>query len=523
MRAMNSTPQHSRSCAVRFSLSLGERAGVRVSQAILILLALFPSALPAQVQQAWVARYTASTIGTNQAVAMALGKDGNVIIAGHGTSTNGDFDYLAIKYSPSGTQLWAARYSSPANDQVRSMAVDKDGNSLLTGSSVTVKYDKDGAEKWTAPFSGRGLAIDPSGDVYVTGFSIDTYATVKLNRDKGTNVWLRTEQYIAGRPDVSQVIAVDSKSNIFVSGQVTCYFDRMGNYKNRRTVTYNGNGNVLWATAAFPDDCRLNFQANLRGIRVDNDGNVVVTGDIDGQYQPFATVKHNASGGEVWRYTWPGGQPYSTEQAMNIASDGSVSLCGSVHPLPPSPASVYGVIKLTGEGQQAWVARYGDRAAGNHRANSTALDSSGNVYVTGQSPGPSSGNDYATIKYDPDGNEKWVQRYNGPGNGDDVATAIAVAPDGSVYVTGWSTTSSNLIEITTIKYAPIQNVSVQTNQNVLLQFLGTPNQSNRVQATTDFTGWLDLGFSLADTNGLLRFLDTNAPAFPFRFYRTVTP
>ena len=64
---------------------------------------------------------------------------------------------------------------------------------------------------------------------------------------------------------------------------------------------------------------------------------------------------------------------------------------------------------------------------------------------------------------------------------------------------------------------------MQTNQNVLLQFLGTPNQSNRVQATTDFTDWLDLGFSIADTNGLLRVLDTNAPAYPFRFYRSVSP
>jgi hypothetical protein len=44
-----------------------------------------------------------------------------------------------------------------------------------------------------------------------------------------------------------------------------------------------------------------------------------------------------------------------------------------------------------------------------------------------------------------------------------------------------------------------------------------------VQATTDFLDWLDLGFSIADTNGCLRFLDTNAPSFPHRFYRMVSP
>jgi uncharacterized delta-60 repeat protein len=477
----------------------------------------------AGIQQAWIARHTISAIGTNQAVGMVLDKEGNIIVAGHGTSTNGDFDYVTVKYSTSGTQLWATTFASPTDDQVRSMTLDKDGNSLLTGTSLTVKYDKDGAEKWTAPFGGRGLAVEPSGGVYVTGFSTDTFATVKLQRDEGTNVWLRTEQYIAGRPDISQVIAVDSKSNVFISGQVTCYFDRMGNYMNRRTVAYDANGTVLWRTPAFPDDCRLNFQAKLRGMGIDNDGNAIVSGDIDGQYQPFATVKYNASGGEVWRYSWSGGQPYSTEQEMNIASDGSVYLCGSVHPLPPSPASVYGVIKLTGEGQQSWVARYGDKSTGDHRANAIALDSNSNIYVTGQSPGETSGNDYATIKYDPDGNEKWVQRYNGPGNGDDVATAIAVAPDGSVYVTGWSTTASNLIEITTIKYAQSPGLTLDTNRNAQLQFLGAPGASNRVQATTDFFEWLDLGFSIADTNGCLRFLDTNAPSYPHRFYRMVPP
>jgi hypothetical protein len=44
-----------------------------------------------------------------------------------------------------------------------------------------------------------------------------------------------------------------------------------------------------------------------------------------------------------------------------------------------------------------------------------------------------------------------------------------------------------------------------------------------VQATTDFLDWLDLGFSVGDTNGCLRFLDTNAPGYPHRFYRMVPP
>jgi len=43
------------------------------------------------------------------------------------------------------------------------------------------------------------------------------------------------------------------------------------------------------------------------------------------------------------------------------------------------------------------------------------VDKSGNVYVTGESLGNGTGYDYATIKYDSDGKQLWVTRYNGAG------------------------------------------------------------------------------------------------------------
>jgi hypothetical protein len=86
-----------------------------------------------------------------------------------------------------------------------------------------------------------------------------------------------------------------------------------------------------------------------------------------------------------------------------------------------------------------------------------AVDDSSNVYVTGVSADSVTSRDYTTIKYDPNGNELWVRRYNGPGNDFDLAYAVAVDGSGNVYVTGMSTDSLTSADYVTIKYGPDGN------------------------------------------------------------------
>ncbi len=100
---------------------------------------------------------------------------------------------------------------------------------------------------------------------------------------------------------------------------------------------------------------------------------------------------------------------------------------------------------------QAWVQTYNGPANGSDQAASIAFDDSGNVYVTGVSTGSGTGADVATIKYNAAGIEQWVRRYNGPDNGTDFGRAIAVDRSRNVYVTGASGTELNY-DCTTIKY-----------------------------------------------------------------------
>ena len=114
----------------------------------------------------------------------------------------------------------------------------------------------------------------------------------------------------------------------------------------------------------------------------------------------------------------------------------------------------YATIKYTPSGEEQWVARYNGPVNGGDVAYGVAVDSFGNVYVTGESSGVGTGFDYATIKYNSSGQQKWVARYNGPVNGDDSAQGIAVDASGNVYVTGASRQSQFQYDwdFATIKY-----------------------------------------------------------------------
>jgi hypothetical protein len=130
-----------------------------------------------------------------------------------------------------------------------------------------------------------------------------------------------------------------------------------------------------------------------------------------------------------------------------------------------------------------------------------------------------SANDVVTIKYDPNGNQIWLQRYISPGNGNAAGNALAVDNNGNVYVAGYDTTVAGGTEMVLIKYSPV-TLQRKPDGTVLLETQGSPGESFDIEASADLLNWLDLGSVLADTNGLMQFDDTNAPRYNARFYFT---
>ena len=109
-------------------------------------------------------------------------------------------------------------------------------------------------------------------------------------------------------------------------------------------------------------------------------------------------------------------------------------------------------------GAQRWVARYNDPGNGTDEARAVAVSPSGKtVFVTGYSECTTCSAayyDYATVAYNATtGHQQWVTHYNGSANGDDEATSVAVSPSGkTVFVTGSSEGTAGSYDYATVAY-----------------------------------------------------------------------
>jgi hypothetical protein len=445
----------------------------------------------AEAMEEWIAQYNGTGDGSDYAKALAVDLTGNVYVTGGSLGSNGTYDYATIKYDSSGEELWVMCYNGPGNgnDVASALAVDATGNVYVTGYSrataglgsldyATIKYDSSGNEIWVARYNGPGngddqasaLSVDATGNVYVTGYSRGSaglgsldYATIKYD-SSGNEIWAARYNGPGNEDDQASALAVDPAGNVYVTGG-SSNGSTISSYDSYdyATIKYDSSGNEIWV-ARYNGPSNGHDQASA--LAVNATGNVYVTGGIDGftYYMPdahltirgFCTIKYDSSGEELWvaRYNGPGnGDDYASALAIDVGGNvyvtgGSVGSDGTYD---------YATIKYDSSGNEVWAARYNGLGNGDDQASALAVDAVDNVYVTGGSINRLTGSylsyDFATIKYDSSGDELWAARYNGPGNGDDYAFALAVDAGGNVYVTGHSLGS---VGLSSLDYATIK-------------------------------------------------------------------
>uniref|UniRef100_A0A832LJY3 T9SS type A sorting domain-containing protein n=1 Tax=Ignavibacterium album TaxID=591197 RepID=A0A832LJY3_9BACT len=445
----------------------------------IIFLFLFTTTCFAQVTQEWVARYEGP--GNDGPQAMVIDKNENIYVAGFTESLSSSQDYIVIKYNSDGTQIWAQIYGGAANsgDFVTAITLDRLGNIIVTGVSrenlvthtdiTTIKYSTEGVVRWIKLYSGgeyvhdNGVDIvtDEFGAVYVLGSTFSgqdgsDYLTIKYNSE-GSQQWA-IKYNGPGNPwandDNPIDMAIDINGNIYVTGA-----SRSPNTAtDYATIKYNSSGQEIWVARY---EGITNSWDSPASIFVDSKGNAYVTGESwNGNNYDYATIKYNTNGEQIWVKTYNG-----TANGDDRASSVTVDFSGNVYVTGRSWNGSnydYSTLKYNSNGEFQWVKIYNGFSNGNDFANNICVDSEGSVYVSGNSFNGVN-NDFTTIKYNSNGEQKWIQSYDGPINGNEHQRAFAIGNSGNVYITGTSAGSGTLADIATIKYSQ-ENITITSPQ-----------------------------------------------------------
>jgi len=447
----------------------------------LITLSLL-AALPLAAQTIdWTARYAhearaAARPGGGDPIlgkrALATDAAGNTYVAGQvDAGTGSGSDYLTLKLDASGALVWARTFAGTAggHDSASALAVDGSGNVYVTGRSqgsaggvnyATVKYDPAGSLQWVQEFNGSGngtdyahaLAVDASGSVYVTGQVSGAtggwnYATVKYD-STGAFQWAGEYNGSGNGHDFAHAVAVDGSGNVHVTG----YAMGASGGNNYATLKYDSAGSLLWVREY------LGFSSSddiAYALALDGSGHVYVTGSagaVTGGFN-YATLKYDAAGTLLWARQY-NGSGNSTDRAYALALDagGNVFVAGSAY--GASGGYNCATVKYDGAGTLLWAEEYDGPGGNLDSAYALEVDAAGNAYVAGSSYGTTGSQDHVTLKYGSLGTLAWAREHDGPGSGADVSYGVAIEASGSVVVSGYSRNASGFDEIRVASYDP---------------------------------------------------------------------
>jgi hypothetical protein len=415
--------------------------------------------------------------GNDYGQAVAVDGSGNAYVTGNTTSTN----------FPTANPLQGTNRGTGFGDNVFVTKINAGGSLLLYSTYLGGSNDDDGL----------GIAVDGSGNAYVTGQAsstnfptasplqgtygggaADAFVT-KINASGSALVY---STYLGGSGyDYAHSIAVDGSGNAYVTGwtysadfptasplqgalggTVNAFVTKINAGGSAKVYsTYLGGSGTDWGT----------------GIAVDGSGNAYVTGYTTstnfptasplqgtyggGTYDVFVT-KINASGSALLYSTYLGGSGTDLGGAIAVDGSGNAYVTGyttSTDFKTVNPLQTFGgvddafVTKINASGSALIYSTYLGGSGADY-ASGIAVDGSGNAYVTGgtastdfptASPlqGTYGGGSYDAFvtKINAGGSALLYSTYLG-GSGLDVGQTIAVDGGGDVYVTG-QTSSTN--------------------------------------------------------------------------------
>jgi hypothetical protein len=265
--------------------------------------------------------------------------------------------------------------------------------------------------------------------------------------------WTGAEQLgVAGAYTYATGVAVDSGGGVYVTGYTNGGLD--GNTltgKNDFFLTkYGSSGNRVFTKQL--GDARAYTYAT--GVAVDSGGDVYVTGYTNGGLDgntltgknDFFLTKYDSSGNKVFTKQFGDTRAYTYATGVAMDSSGNAYVTGSTTGGLDGNTLTGGedffLTKYDSSGNKVFTKQFGVSGAETY-ATGVAVDSGGNVYVTGYTNGGLDGNtltgayDFFLTKYDSSGNKVFTKQF-GVSGAETYATGVAVDSGGNVYVTGYT-------------------------------------------------------------------------------------
>ncbi|WP_204104620.1 MULTISPECIES: S8 family serine peptidase [Spirulina sp. CCY15215] len=268
---------------------------------------------------------------------------GNVYMTGfawaslEGNYGSSDIEGWVAKYDPDGNQVWLEQLSNYVIS-FYDLAVDNIGNVYVVGentyfdigqsgryerqtSGLIVKFDTNGTRDWARFYStdkldiSRGVTVDDSGNIYMTGWSqsghdrnplspttageVEAWVT-KLNSN-GSSEWVKI--IANGSDNRATDVAVDRFGNVWVTGYTKG--DVGGTNSGGWDVwlaQYNKNGEEQWKQQLGSQQSEVSW-----GIELDSVGNAYVTGMATGVLGQASSgnadawvAKYDRNGNQLW-------------------------------------------------------------------------------------------------------------------------------------------------------------------------------------------------------------------------------
>lgn len=339
---------------------------------------------------------------------------------------------------------WMATLGGSAADTGYGVAVDSSGNVYVAGGTASqgagstdvllTKYSSSGVIQWQRSLGGtaldiaRGIALDSSANIYIAGYTASqgpasNNVLIAKYDTSGAIQWQRSLG--AAASDLGLAIALDSSSNVYVAGTTA---SQGAGIEDMLLTKYDSSGSIQWQRSLGGTGQEIGY-----GLAVNASGDSYVVGieTSQGTGGELMLAKYNTSGTIQWQRRLGGS---SSEAGYGVALDSSGDVYITGHTNSQGAGSNEALIaKYNSSGTIQWQRSLG--GSGADFGHGIAVDASGGVYIAGQTTSQGAGGvDILLAKYNTSGTIQW-QRVIGNAN-DSIGNGITIDNAGAVYVTG---------------------------------------------------------------------------------------